>query len=279
MPIKWGIFLLGCLLIFFPRLDRAWQQLTTLPLNRNLLVDPHAPALDELAASFDAIRDPQWDQQRLFKEIERFVYGHIKYVHDWVQYGNVEDWPTLDEVTRTRQDDCDGRALVAASLSQRYGINAHLVADLSHVWVKADIGESMGPGETTGLDFTPQGVQFNWDVVWELPKHCSVGIALFPLQRELLIVLLAWILLIAPDTKWRDNLLWLALLVVALMFIREGGRARDAGLIKDWIGFGTWAVVLGVMLYVSRAARIVSREEEHHRGLDQAGRTRGITQG
>ena len=110
----------------------------------------------------------------------------------------------------------------------------------------------MSPGKTTGIEFTAEGMKFNWGIVLDLPKTLAMGVAVFPLYREAILVLTGWLLMVGRGVRVRDTLLWLALLVIGLLLIREGGRPRHPNIWKDWLGFATWALALVAMVIQAR---------------------------
>src|SRR6185295_4116464 len=72
---------------------------------------------------------------------------NIKYRYDWYNWGNLDYWPTAEETWALKKEDCDGRAVLAASILRSRGYtNATIVANLKHVWVKVGDVELMGPG-------------------------------------------------------------------------------------------------------------------------------------
>ncbi len=112
----------------------------------------------------------------------------------------------------------------------------------------------MSPGKTTGIEFTDEGMKFNWGIVLDLPKTLAMGIAVFPLYREVILVLAAWLMMVGRGVRARDTLLWLALLVIGLLLIREGGHPRHPSIWKDWLGFTTWAAALAALVVQARQA-------------------------
>lgn len=250
-PIKCVIFAVISLVVFFPRLDRLPTTIRR-HLNPNALINADSPALQPWLEEFEAARKPDWDDQKLLGELERYVYRKIPYAWDWDLWGNVDYFPTVEEVLALGKEDCDGRAVVAASVLQKYGYNARLATDFGHVWVVTDRGETMSPGKSTGIEFTDEGMKFNWAILRDLPKTLAMGIAVFPLYRDLILILAAWLLLVGRGVRVRDTLLWGALLVIGLMLVREGGHPRHVNIWKDWLGFAIWAAVLVGMVVQGR---------------------------
>ncbi len=250
-PVKWLVFAAVGLVVLFPRLDRLPTTIRR-HLNPNALINAESPALVPFLAEFETRRSDDWDDQRLLKELERYVYRKVPYAWDWDVWGNVDYFPTVEETLEMGKEDCDGRAVVAASVLRKYGYNARLATDFGHVWVTTDRGDTMSPGKTTGIEFTAEGMKFNWGIVLNLPKTLAMGIAVFPLYREAILVLAAWLLMVGRGVRVRDTLLWLALLVIGLLLIREGGHPRHPNIWKDWLGFTTWAAALAALALQAR---------------------------
>ena len=107
--------------------------------------------------------------------------------------------PTVTEVIEQGKEDCDGQAVVAASLLKNFGYDAQLVNDLVHMWVKTDKGETMSPGKAAVVVATEDGLTIRPPAITEISKALAFGIAVFPLVRELIVVIALWLLLL------RDN--------------------------------------------------------------------------
>ncbi len=252
-PAKWFIFALVGVLVLFPRLDRLPITIHR-HLNPNALIDSDSPALVLLLDEFEAKRREEWDSQKLLREVERFVYRKVPYAWDWDVWGNVEYLPTVEETLAKGKEDCDGRAVVAASVLRSYGYNARLATNFGHMWVVTDRGETMSPGKRKGIEFTQEGRKYDWAILRDLPDIFSMGISVFPLHRELILVLAAWLLMIGRNVRLKDTILWLVLLIVGLMLIREGGRPRHENSLKDWVGFASWMLALIALVVQARRA-------------------------
>lgn len=250
-PAKGAIFAAVCLLVLFPRLDRLPVTVKR-HLNPNVLINADSPALQPLLDDFEGLRQQDWDHERLLKELERYVYRKIPYAWDWDLWGNVDYFPTVEETLAAGKEDCDGRAVVAASVLRKYGYNARLATNFGHVWVVTDRGATMSPGKRKGIEFTAEGMKFDWRIVFDLPKTLAMGVSVFPLYRELILVLAAWLLMVGGNVRLRDAAIWLALLVVGLMLLREGGRPRHEDIWKDWLGFTSCLIALMALVLQNR---------------------------
>lgn len=165
------------------------------------------------------------------QQVERFVYEKVLYAWDWDTWGCADYIPTIEEMfTKLPRagggrlfEDCDGRAVVAASLMRRLGFDAQLVTDLRHVWVVTPDGEWMGPGRGKAAVATPQGTQVRWSTVaTNAPMSLSYGIAVFPFGRELIVLATAFVLLLHRRTPRRPAVLAAVLLLDGLLFLRCG---------------------------------------------------------
>jgi len=197
LPVKWVFFGVVVLFVCFPYPSRLVDHVKHWR-DPNALIEPNAailqPLVDELRLRLTDDPSPREALQR----VERFVYEKIPYAWDWDTWGTADYLPTLTEALEMGREDCDGRAVVAASLLQNLGFNAQIVTDFSHVWVKTDKGETMGPGKRKALVATDDGLQIRWSALAELPKGLAYGTAVFPLGREIIIVVVLWFLLIPP---------------------------------------------------------------------------------
>jgi hypothetical protein len=188
----------------------------------------------------------------LLAAVERSVYSHVPYAFDWDTWGVMDHLPTVDEVFAKGRDDCDGRAVVAASLLRRMGYDAWLVSDLKHVWVAArpagDTGapsEFMGPGRgaksMSGRHEAPPPVSAQ---VANLGNGLAFGIVVFPLGREVIVLVALIVLTLQPRTSVARRVIGTILLITALFCLRGAG-AEVQGLATRpallWLGVAAMA--------------------------------------
>lgn len=198
--------------------------------------------------------------------IQNLVLREVQYEWDWNLWGAADYIPTIDEMfwrasadTLGLREDCDGRAVLAASLMRRMGYEADLATDLRHVWVVTPEGEWMGPGGEKAYERGEEGYAVNWAAALaNMPISLSFGITVFPLGRELIILAAAYLLLLHR----RMRLSWAALagllLVQGLLFMRCGyiSPSTTDGGANDWPAYvGLLHIVLGVGLMVAASHR------------------------
>ena len=146
IPIKLAILGFTVLFVCFPYPGRLVRHVTRWQ-SPNTLIEPNAPALEPLVAALRPQITADMEPKEVLKTVEKFVYKEISYDWDWNTWGMADYIPTVAEAIAKGREDCDGRAVVAASLLARLGYDAAIVTDFAHVWVKTEHGETMGAAE------------------------------------------------------------------------------------------------------------------------------------
>lgn len=224
-PVKWLMFatvVFGVLYPYpslLPRHVRNWRRMDRLP-------DPEEPLLQPLLRDFDAHLaaegvTPSTPAEWL-KQVQVFVHERIRYKYDWETWGVVDYLPTLDEVIRRGEEDCDGRAVLAAAIIRARIGEARIVGGLHHLWVSTPIGDTMGPMGEPSLASSPEGMRVRWSKLISLGQ-IAVGVSLFPLGREAVILITGWLLLLPADFRKGQALLGLLLLIEAWIIMRLAG--------------------------------------------------------
>lgn len=234
-PIK--LVFLAAILVFVhypdPRLmvrhARHWSDL-------GALIDPDEPALGPMVAGVEreleerpGILDRPQDVQRV---VQRVVYMRIPYEWDWVTWGCVDYIPTVRETVEQGREDCDGRAVVAASVLRKLGYEAHLVTDGSHMWVRTKSGDSMAPMKTAsgrtlvttaeaGIRIDPRAVLGARALLIDWPKNLAYGAAVFPVLRVAIIAAAVLLVLLPRRPRWAWALIGAALVIGGLFAWRQ----------------------------------------------------------
>ncbi|MGB2987380.1 MAG: transglutaminase domain-containing protein [Phycisphaerae bacterium] len=249
LPIKWIVFGLTVLAVCFPyphRLVRHVQHWR----DPNALIEPDAPAIQPFVEELRHRLTDDLAPPEALKRVEQFVYEKVPYEWDWNTWGTADYLPTVTETIEMGKEDCDGRAVVAASLLRNFGFEAQLVTDFAHVWVMTDQGETMGPGKKKAVVATERGLRVNTDALGELPKALVHGVAVFPLLRELIILSVMWLLLLRRNGGAICSLVALALFLGGLFVLRVGGKGYyHPAFWMQWVGFGSLATGF-VLLFV-----------------------------
>jgi len=296
MPVKWLVFAAVTLLVLFPNPAQLARHISRLR-NLQAMIEPNAPELapfeeelrQRLAKGTDAAAsqpaadrlvkpnqvaasqpvDPNHLPARVIQSaIERFVFEKVKYAWDWDVWGSADYIPTIHEMFAKAKEypdgqireDCDGRAVMAASLMKRMGYDASIVTDLRHVWVTTPEGEWMGPGGPKTMASGPQGNRLNLASVWRnVPVSLSYGIAVFPFAREMILLLTAYALMICRRISWRTAAVAGVLLLQGLLFMRCGALAFAGE--KDWpaiVGMLHVACGFAILMTASHRARRIA---------------------
>ncbi len=250
LPVKWAILGFTILAVSFPYPGLAYRHLQHWR-NPNALIEPHAPALQPWVEELRPELLGDLPSREALKRVERFVYKKVKYEWDWITWGISDYLPTVTEVIEMGQEDCDGRAVVAASLLQNFGFRTQIVSDFSHVWVKTDKGETMGPGRRQAVVATERGLKVHWSALVELPRASLYGVAVFPLIRQLIVIVVTWWLMLRRNVGIVRSLAALALLCGGLMLLKVGG--------KDFVNPIRWMQVLGVLAQAAAICLLLFR--------------------
>ncbi|MBN1489062.1 MAG: hypothetical protein JXA69_04025 [Phycisphaerae bacterium] len=221
----------------------------------NALVEPDSPALQPWAAELAAIIPADADDETLRQAVEAFVVEKVCYAFDWVTWGAMDYLPTVAEVVAQGREDCDGRAVVAASLLRRYDPTAALATDFKHMWVVTATGSLMRPSGPTVLVATPIGLRTDWLRALNV-RGLAYGIAVFPLWRQMIIFVAVWLALCDP--RMRPGFAFVAALVAVhgLLVVRlaavDPWQPRMWGI---WLGLAQVAVVVVLVVSAARQAR------------------------
>lgn len=252
-PSKCAIFGLVLLFVCFPYPDRLVRHLSRWR-DPNALIEPDnkalQPLMDELRPQIGADRSPK----ETLRLVEQFVYRKIPYDWDWNVWGTSDYIPTVSEVLEKGREDCDGRAVLGASMLANLGFKAELVTDFSHVWVKTEHGETMGPGKRKAIVATQDGLKIQRGALAQIPKSVAYGVAVFPLLRELILLGALWLLLMRAKGGVYCNLTALVYMVAGLILLRKGGfDYRNPILWQQLAGLGGILVGIACLLIWARA--------------------------
>ncbi|MHC4698574.1 MAG: transglutaminase-like domain-containing protein [Planctomycetota bacterium] len=252
LPIKCALFALALLVVCFPYPDRLFSHIRHWR-DPNALIEPGALALHPLIEELESKLNADLSAKDTLGAIQNYVYKKIPYEWDWKTWGNADYLPTVTEAVEMGREDCDGRAVVAASLLSHFGFDAEIVTDFAHVWVKTEHGETMGPGKKKAVIATDEGLKVQRDALAQLPRALAYSIAPFPLPRELILVFVAWLLMLRPHGGVYCNVVALVLLLAGLLFLRAGGKDHlNPVLWQQFVGVANMLAALAALLVWAR---------------------------
>ncbi len=195
--VKCFLFVLVLVVVLFPHPVLFVRHIDHFR-HHDALIQPDLPAMPDINAEINKTLPTNATPKQEFAAVERYVYKTIKYQYDWYNWGNLDYWPTAAEVWERKREDCDGRAVLAASILRSRGYkDARLVANLNHVWVQVDGQEIMGPQPEKNL--RREGDK----IVVTLPGMATLldtfaQLSAFPALRSLIIILTATLLMYHP---------------------------------------------------------------------------------
>ncbi len=265
---KSAVFIATLVLVLYPRPWIIPRWLGRLADMNAVLTTDH-PWVAELAATARATAVPPDELPMVVVAVEELVNHAVPYAYDWDTWGVMDYLPTVDEVFAAGQEDCDGRAVVAAAVLRQLGYEADLVTDLKHTWVTARDPDSsvacelMSPG--TGaktLVGTEQGTRASLASVIDNAGHAlAFGITVFPLVRELVLVCVTAALLMHPWSSWGRRVVGAGLLISGLFVIRSTGAFDAPAFASTVLAFG--GVALAGSAIVTLAIRVGGRRSPH----------------
>ena len=272
IPLKLAIFAVVTFFVLFPSPSQLARHISHLR-DMQRMIAPDAPQLadlealvrEQLTTTAPADADSPPVVQRA---VERVVLEKVEYAWDWDQWGSADYMPTVAEMFERAaatdgqlREDCDGRAVMAASLMKRLGYEPTLVTDLRHVWVTTPQGAWMGPGGETTMASGEAGNEIAWGTLLSnIPTSLSFGVAVFPFVREIIILVTAYLLLIHRRMSRTAAVVGFVLLVQGLLFMRLGFFAptavtREVSSWPAWVGLVHTFAGFAVLLRASHRAR------------------------
>jgi hypothetical protein len=226
----------------------------------NSVLQPDHPGLARLEAAVRERAKADATPPELLGVVQQVVYQAIPYAWDWDVWGVADYLPTTAEVLEKGREDCDGRAVVSASLLRRMGYQAWLVSDLTHCWVATPAGEVMSPGkgEKTFEGGKPgepaTRVRFTLGTLANLGRSLGFGIAVFPLTRELVILAALCGLTMQPRSSPRRRVAGCLLMLLALGLIHDAEDVSSCSASRPglaWMGVG--ALIVGWLFLAIKA--------------------------
>lgn len=247
VPLKLALFAVVVLFVCYPNPALLYKNVGRWR-NPNVLINPASPALDTLHTEIQSKMTTDLPPREALRAVEQLVIRRVPYAFDWDNWGAVDYFPTVEEIMSRGREDCDGRAIIAASLLRRLGFEAYVVADFAHAWVRTPHGDLMGPGKADAVVATPTGFKLRWKALRQLPSAFGYGVAVFPHVREIIILLAAWLMMLGKPGNRRYEFAALFLALIALAFMRRGNGVYNHPVVwmqrSAWLLFATALILL-----------------------------------
>ena len=198
-----------CVLFFIlnPNPKRFAQQVQHY-FQSELLIQENFPGIEEINREIDALLPPNATLREEFSAIQNYVYQHIAYEYDWDNWGNIDFWPRAELVWARQREDCDGRAVLAASILRSRGFHsATLAGSIRHIWVQVDQQELMDPDAEQNVRLDGGKLAVSLPSPQLLLESTALYVADFPTIRNLILFFcrLAAVLSSLPKSR---SILW-----------------------------------------------------------------------
>ena len=253
--VKWGLLAGVSIVVLYPRFDLLLRHVQHLR-DVETLIQPDLPEIAAMNREIDAQLATNTLRRDAFKAVERFVYQRVPYKYDWLNWGNLDYWPTTAEVLERKCEDCDGRAVLAASLLRARGFKtAQIVANLNHVWVAVDKTELMGPQKEKNLR------QVGGRTVVTLPGlRTWLGsvamISEFPAIRSLIILATVLVLAYHPCRNVTGLLAVTTVALVGFVLLLDWGNRLEA---RNEASLSAQLIVAFGLLLLALVAALLAR--------------------
>ena len=200
--VKSGIFVLFAVGVLFPNPVLFGRQIYRY-LHIETLMQADFPGMSTINAELDRGLPANASPQAEFLAVQEYVYRHIRYEYDWDNWGNLDYWPSAAQVWERQREDCDGRAILAASILRARGFHsATLMGNLHHIWVKVDQAELMEPDRESNLKRVGQKTVIQWPSLRMLLSSLAFYVEVFPTTRNVLLLWMGLALCYHPRTNW-----------------------------------------------------------------------------
>lgn len=253
VAVKLLIFHVILIPVLFPR---VWLLPTWLSRWRdpNAVLQPDLPALAPLETSLRAslAAKPALSEQDVFTRAHDLVRQRLPYDFDWNVWGEFDWLPTVEEALDAGREDCDGVAVVTASLLRRMGYDAQLVCDFLHVWLRGTNAQAGSLGGTPSIVATPTGSTLRIGrVTANLIRGTGFGVSAFPLAREVVLLTVVLLLTLHPRVSRRRAAIAFVLMIAAFLALRASHQRTPI----PYVATAFVIFALGWLLLAWRARR------------------------
>ena len=219
LVIKMGIFGTVVFGIFFPNPVLFWKQLGHFS-DLESLIQTDFKGIEAINRDINALLSADSTPQEEFYAIQGYVYRNIRYEYDWDNWGNVDFWPTAEQVRGRKREDCDGRAVLAVSILRSRGFaTAKLVGNIRHIWVDVDHYELMGPDKEQTFKRDGEKTVLNLPSFDLLVGTLAIHIADFPAFRNL-IAFFTLIMGIVEESWWITGPQIVVVVIIVYLLVR-----------------------------------------------------------
>jgi hypothetical protein len=167
-----------------------------------LLIQEKFTGIDRINREINALLPSNATPQEEFAVVQSYVYEHIAYEYDWDNWGNIDYWPTAEDVWARQREDCDGRAVLAASILRSRGFDsATLAGSIRHIWVQIGERGLMAPDTEQNVRISGGELSVSLPSLQILLESTALYVADFPTIRNLILFFAALLLCYHPSRK------------------------------------------------------------------------------
>ncbi len=200
--VKIGMFMVTLFFVLNPHPVLFMKQLPRYA-DMESLIQTDFQGLETINRDIDAMLPPGADQKQELAVVQKYVYQHIRYTYDWDNWGNIDFWPTAEQVWERRQEDCDGQAVLAASILRSRGFSsATLVGNIQHIWVQLDQQDLMSPMAEQNISREKGKLVVRLPSLKVILGAMAIYITDFPTIRNLLLFWVILLLCYHPNTTF-----------------------------------------------------------------------------
>ncbi len=249
--LKCSLFVVVLFFVLNPNLWLFVKQLSNYA-DVESLIQTDFVGLDAINRDIDARLPPKATKHDEFMTVQRYVYEKIPYAYDWDNWRNLDYWPTAEHVWQRKQEDCDGRAVLAVSILRSRGFsNATLAGNVRHIWVTVGDEGLMSPDTEQNLR------RENGKTIITLPslsmilQNFAIYWADFPVARNLFLFFVVIVLVYHPCREFTPFLGMIIAMLVGYLLLKDWARTTtrtDQVVININLVIGTICMG-GVLLY------------------------------
>ena len=234
--------------------------------NVESLINEKLPDIDGINNSINERLKKDHTKKAKYYAVQQFVYRNIHYKDDWVNWLNIDYWPTADEVWERKEEDCDGRAVLAVSILRSRGFKtAQIVGNISHIWVRIDKSEIMGPRKDKNFQTIITGKGKSKTKISKpdknrMTKVFSYHIRKFPIARNILLIVLTLIIIIHPCKDRKVYYLGSIVGLLSFLYLKEWSISRQYYITFDFVIGMSLLIFAYVLSYVFSIKSCITKE-------------------
>ncbi len=234
--------------------------------NFESMIDPEISGMDEINKTIDSMLPEGYTNEVEFKTVEKFVYKNIPYEYDWNTWMNIDYWPTAQEVWDAKKEDCDGRAVLAASILRARGYkNACLTGNFQHIWVEVDGFEIMDPMKEKSFTATKTDDETSTTSI-TIPSYSenlrllAMHIQIFPVFRNLLLILFPLLIIMFPLKNKNQFFIIMILFLTGFNFLQFWSRLYNPIVNSDFI-VGSGLIGIAFLFALFKKSQTITKKE------------------